>query len=248
MEFADQSESDRIVSDLECLTGRSREEFGILPEEHSSVFGEVIMEYTVPGYEGRKVDLTISPDGLPIGPALMSADPVETKAEIILAVESGGMFSRLIETGAWSRFRAVLIQLGGQAPRATRRLMNRLHKALHLPVFIFTDGDPWGMHIARVIMAGSANSAHIRDLTIPDAEWIGVTPQDIANYSLPTEPMNDADLKRLDELSHDIRYSSREWQDYIADFRGLQAKAEQQSFSRHGIDFVVDGYLPQKIP
>ncbi|MHA2261748.1 MAG: DNA topoisomerase IV subunit A [Candidatus Thorarchaeota archaeon] len=246
--FSDQSESDRIVSDLECLTGRSREEFGILPEEHSSVFGDVMMRYTVPGYEGREVDLTISPDGLPIGPSLMTAEPVETNAEIILAVESGGMFSRLIETGAWKRFGAILVQLGGQAPRATRKLINRLHKALRLPVFIFTDGDPWGMHIARVIMAGSANSAHIRNLTIPAAKWIGVTPQDIADYSLPTEPMNNADLKRLDELVRDIRYSKREWQEYIEKFRDLQAKAEQQAFSRHGIDYVVDGYLPNKLP
>jgi DNA topoisomerase-6 subunit A len=248
VEFADQSESDRIVSDLECLTGRPREDFGILPEEHSSVFGDVIMRYTVPGYEGREVDLTISPDGLPIGPALMTAEPVETNAEIILAVESGGMFSRLIETGAWNRFDAILVQLGGQAPRATRKLINRLHKSLCLPVFIFTDGDPWGMHIARVIMAGSANSAHIRNLTIPDAKWIGVTPQDIVDFALPTEPMNNADLRRLDELVRDIRYGKREWQEHIKGFRNLQAKAEQQSFSRYGIDYVVDGYLPNKLP
>jgi DNA topoisomerase-6 subunit A len=247
VEFTDQAESDRTVTDLECLTGIAREAFGVFPEERSSVYGQVTMRYTVAGYEGRDVDLTLSPDGLPIGPALVTADPVESKAELILAVESGGMFSRLIETRAWDRFNAVLIHLGGQPPRATRQLMRRLHDDLDLPVYVFTDGDPWGMHIARVISTGSANAAHIKGLTTPDAEWIGVTADDITKYSLPSEPLNNADLKRLDELSRDVRYSDSIWQDYIRDFRQLQRKAEQQAFSRHGMDYVVDTYLPEKI-
>jgi len=245
--FTDQSESDRIVTDLECLTGLPRENFGIYPEEHSSIYGEVLMRYTVSGYEGKEIDLTVSPDGLPVGPALMTAEPVESNAEIVLAVESGGMFSRLIETKAWKRYKAVLIQLGGQPPRSTRRLIRNLHVSLKLPVYIFTDGDPWGMHIAKVITSGSANSAHIKDLTIPQATWIGVTPEDIVTYSLPTEPMNDADLKRLDELSRDVRYSEPEWQDHIRQFKAIRVKAEQQAFSRFGMDYVVDTYLSNKI-
>jgi DNA topoisomerase-6 subunit A len=245
--FSDQSESDRIVTDLECLTGLPRENFGIYPEEHSSIYGEVVMRYTVFGYEGREIDLTVSPDGLPVGPALMTAEPLKSNAEIVLAVESGGMFSRLIETKAWKRFKAVLVQLGGQPPRSTRRLMRNLHVSLGLPVYIFTDGDPWGMHIAKVITSGSANSAHIKDLTIPNAKWIGVTPEDIVNYSLPTEPMNDSDLKRLDELSRDVRYGEPEWQNHIQQFKKIRTKAEQQAFSRFGMDYVVDTYLSRKI-
>jgi DNA topoisomerase-6 subunit A len=247
VDFSDQSESDRIVTDLECVTGLPRENFGIYPEEHSSIYGDVIMRYTVSGYEGREIDLTVSPDGLPVGPALMTAEPLESSAEIVLAVESGGMFSRLIETKAWKRFKAVLIQLGGQPPRATRRLMRNLHVSLGLPVYIFTDGDPWGMHIAKVITSGSANSAHIKDLTIPHAKWIGVTPDDIVKYSLPTEPLSDADFKRLDELSRDVRYSEPEWQNHIQQFKKIRIKAEQQAFSRFGMDYVVDTYLSKKI-
>ncbi|TFG29325.1 DNA topoisomerase IV subunit A [Candidatus Thorarchaeota archaeon] len=247
IEFSNQSESDRIVTDLESVTGLPRESFGIFPEEHSSIYGEAVMEYTIPDYSGREIDLTISPDGLPIGPALMTARPVRSKAKIVLAVESGGMFSRLIETKAWKRFNAVLVQLGGQPPRATRRVMRTLHDSLGLPVYIFTDGDPWGMHIAQVIVSGSANSAHVDGLTIPDAEWIGVTPEDITRYSLPSEKLNNADLKRLDELSRDIRYSDKRWQHHIDGFRNIRVKAEQQAFSRYGMDFVVDTYLPEKI-
>ncbi len=245
--FKDQDESDRIVTDLECLLGLPREEFGLYPEEHSSIYGPVVMRYNVPGYEGREVDLTASPDGLPIGPALMTAEPVRSDAEIILGVECGGMFSRLIETRAWDRFRAVLVQLGGQPPRATRRIIRRLHDAFDLPVYLFTDGDPWGLHIARVVIAGSANSAHIHNLTVSDAKWIGVTPNDIEQYSLPTEPMTDLDLKRLDDLTRDIRYATPEWQEYLRQFREMRVKAEQQAFSRYGMDFVVDEYLSSKL-
>ena len=245
--FTDQSDSDRIVTDLESITSLPRESFGIYPEEHSSIYGEVVMRYTVTGYEGKKIDLTISPDGLPVGPALMTAKPLKSNAKIILAVESGGMFSRLIETKAWKRFNAVLIQLGGQPPRSTRRLMRNLNATLGLPVYIFTDGDPWGMHIAKVITSGSANSAHIKELTIPEAKWIGVTPEDIIQYSLPTEPMSDVDLRRLEELSRDVRYDEPEWQNYIQQFRQIRIKAEQQAFSRFGMDYVVDAYLSNKI-
>jgi DNA topoisomerase-6 subunit A len=247
VDFKDQSESDRIVSDLECLTGLSREDLGIFPEEHSSIFGEVTMQYTVPGYEGKEIELTTSPDGLPIGPALMTADLVGTDASLVLAVESGGMFSRLIETGCWKRFKAVLVHLGGQAPRSTRSLLRRLHNDLNLPIYIFTDGDPWGLHIARVIMAGSANAAHISDLAVPAAEWIGVSADDIEKYHLPADKMSDSDLKRLDELILDPRYQTEYWQDHIMKFKKLRRKAEQQAFSRHGMDFVVDSYLPDKI-
>ncbi|MHA1906545.1 MAG: DNA topoisomerase IV subunit A [Candidatus Thorarchaeota archaeon] len=247
VDFKNQAESDRIVSDLESLTGHSREDFGVFPEEHSSIYGEVLMRYTVPGYEGREVDLTISPDGFPIGSALMTADPVSTDAKLILAVESGGMFSRLIETRCWKRFDAVLVHLGGQAPRSTRRLMRRLHQELELPVVIFTDGDPWGMHIAQVISTGSANAAHIDGLAIPQARWIGVTAGDITKYSLPSEDMNNKDLRRLEELSKDTRYLSGDWQSEIDAFKQLRKKAEQQAFSRYGMDFVVEEYLPSKL-
>ena len=247
IKFKDQPESNRIVTDLECLTGTSREDFGVFPEEHSSIYGEVVMRYTVPGYEGREIDMTVSPDGLPIGPAMVTAVPVETRAESILAVESGGMFSRLIETQAWKRFKTILVQLGGQAPRSTRRLLRRLHDELDLPVFLFTDGDPWGMHIARVIISGSANAAHLRGLTVPDAQWIGVTPADIIKYNLPSESMTNADLKRLDELARDVRYNDTVWQNHISAFLKLRKKAEQQAFSRYGMDYVVETYLPEKL-
>ncbi|MFW9944408.1 MAG: DNA topoisomerase VI, partial [Candidatus Sifarchaeia archaeon] len=76
---------------------------------------------------------------------------------------------------------------------------------------------------------------------------IGVTPSDIVEHDLPSEPLTNADLKRLDDLSRDVRYTGMEWQNHIKEFRALKKKTEQQAFSRHGADYVVDTYLARKL-
>lgn len=247
MSFKDQPESNNIITDLETVTGYSREDFNVFPEERSAIFGDLTIEYTVPGYEGRQLNLTSHPDGVMIGPALTSSEFARTGADKVIAIEKGGLFTRFVEERVHEKFNALLVLTAGQAPRATRHFIHRLNKELELPVFIFTDGDPWGMHIAQVVKSGSANAAHISGLTIPDANWIGVTPADIREYSLPSEPMTSADLKRLDELGRDIRYVGSDWQKHIGEFRSLRRKAEQQAFSKYGMDFVVDTYLPDKL-
>lgn len=51
MEFVDQAESDEIITDLEAVLSRAREQLKIYPEERSAIFGDLTVEYTVPGYE-----------------------------------------------------------------------------------------------------------------------------------------------------------------------------------------------------
>ena len=174
IDFEDQSESDNIIVDLEAVLSRPREDFHVFPEERSSVFGDLTIEYTVPGYEGKKMNLSDHPDGYAIGPSLTSCELIETSAEVIIAIEKGGLFTRFIEEQVDKKFKAIIVDTGGQAPRSTRTLLKRLHDELSLPVVILTDGDVYGEHIAMVIKSGSANAAHLRELTVPDAKWVGV--------------------------------------------------------------------------
>jgi len=116
-----------------------------------------------------------------------------------------------------------------------------------LPVYIFTDADPWGMHIAMVIISGSANAAHIRELTTPDAKWAGVWASDIINYKLPSDKLEDIDVKRLHELMRDPRYKDELWQREINVFMRIQRKCELEAFSRYGLTHIVDKYLPQRL-
>jgi DNA topoisomerase-6 subunit A len=247
MTFKDQQESNNIITDLETVLGFSREDFNIFPEERSAVFGNLTIEYTVPGYEGKTLDLTSHPDGVLIGPALTSSEFVKTSADKVIAIEKGGLFTRFIEENVHKKYNSILVMTAGQAPRATRHFIRRLSEELNLPVYIFTDGDPWGMHIAMVIISGSANAAHLRELNTPDAKWSGVWATDIVNYKLPTDPLDDVDMKRLYELQKDPRYKDPLWRREIKTFMKIKRKAEQEAFSRYGLTYIVDEYLPQKL-
>jgi len=247
MKFTDQQESNNIITDLETVLGLSREDFNIFPEERSAVFGDLTIEYTVPGYEGKTLNLTSHPDGVMIGPALTSSEFVSTTADKVIAIEKGGLFTRFVEENVHKKFNSLLVLTAGQAPRATRHFIRRLSRELDIPIYIFTDGDPWGMHIAMVIISGSANAAHLRELTTPDAKWSGVWATDIVNYKLPTDPLDEVDIKRLYELQRDPRYKDPLWQREIKTFLKIRKKAEQEAFSRYGLTYIVDEYLPTKL-
>ncbi len=247
MKFKDQQESNNIITDLETVLGLSREDLNVFPEERSAIFGDLTIEYTVPGYEGKTLNLTSHPDGVMVGPALTSSEFVETKADKVIAIEKGGLFTRFVEEKVHDKFNALLVLTAGQAPRATRHFIRRLNRELSLPVYIFTDGDPWGMHIAMVIISGSINAAHMRELTTPDAKWSGVWATDIVNYKLPTDPLEAVDIKRLHELRNDPRYKDSLWQREIKKFLKIRKKAEQEAFSRYGLTYIVDEYLPAKL-
>jgi len=247
MSFKDQPESNSIITDLETVAGFAREDFNVFPEERSAVFGDLTIEYTVPGYEGKTLNLASHPDGVMIGPALTSSEFVKTSAKKVIAIEKGGLFTRFIEEGVYKRFNALLVLTAGQAPRATRHFIHRLNRELNLPVFIFTDGDPWGMHIAMVLISGSANAAHLRELTTPDAKWSGVWATDIVDYKLPSDKLTEVDIKRLHELQRDPRYKEKLWQREVKTFLKIKRKAEQEAFSRYGLTYIVDEYLPKKL-
>ncbi len=248
MTFQDQQESNNIITDLETLTGFAREDFSVFPEERSAIFGDLDIGYTVPGYEGKTVNLTSHPDGVLIGPAVTSSEFIKTSADKVIAIEKGALFTRFIEENVHNKHKSLLIACGGQAPRQTRSFIRRLHDELNLPVYILTDGDPWGMHIAQVIISGSANAAHLRNLNTPDAVWSGVWASDIVEYKLPTDPLDEVDIKRLYELQKDPRYQNDPvWQREIKMFLKIRRKTELEAFSRYGLTYIVDEYLPTKL-
>ena len=247
VEFQDQAESDELITDLEVLMQMAREGMHIYPEERSAIFGNMTIEYTVPGYEGKTADLSANPDGVMIGPALTTAQFRDTDAEMVLAIEKGGLFTRFTEERVHEKHKALLINTAGQPPRSTRYLIRRLNQELGLPVGILCDADPWGAHIAMVIRSGSANSAHIRELTTPSAVWLGVTSTDIQHYKLPSDKLTEIDVKRLYELKADPRYTEKMWHDELDSFLKYRRKSEQEAFARYGLSYIVDKYLPEKL-
>ncbi len=247
VEFNDQSESDEIITDLEVLLSKAREDFNVYPEERSAIFGDLTIEYTVPGYEGRRLNLASHPDGYLIGPSLSTAEFVDTSAEMVIAVEKGGLFTRFVEENVHKRYKALIVDTAGQPPRSTRYMLKRLNAELKLPVYILADGDVYGEHIAMVIVSGSVGAAHLRDLTVPDAKWIGVWGTDIVKYRLPSDPLSEVDVKRIYELKKDPRYAKGIWQRELDVFLKIKRKSELEAFAKYGLTTIVDKYLPEKL-
>lgn len=243
--FKSQDRSDRVVEDLESSFAVKREDLGLLPEEDgASIFGDLTVEE-----EGMEVKATeAGRAGYTIPPTMSDVDFVDCGAERVLAVETMGMYHRLVQEEAWDDYNALVVALKGQPARATRRFLKRASNELELPVHLFTDGDPFGFHIAMVVISGSAKLAYINhELAVPDANFVGVTATDIEEYDLPTDSLRDSDVKRLNQLLDDPRYSDDKWEKEINKMLDLGKKAEQQAFSKYGLEYVVEEYLPSKL-
>ncbi|GAB4314611.1 MAG: DNA topoisomerase IV subunit A [Methanobacteriaceae archaeon] len=245
VDFSDQQESNIVGEDLEVTLGMTREDLGLMPEEDgASVYGELTIQ------EG---DLEINAmkagkSGYTISPTIDEVEFVDHDVKRVIAVETMGMFHRMVQENAHKKFDTLIVGLKGQAARATRRFLKRVNEELNLPVYICNDGDPWGFHIAMVIISGSAKLAHVNhELATPNAKFLGVTASDIINYDLPTDPLKDIDVLRLKELLKDPRYKDEFWKVEIKKMLKIGKKAEQQSFSKYGLEYVVDTYFPEKL-
>lgn len=248
LKFEEQPESDDIVEDIEAMIFEPREKIKIIPNPKGSIYGDITLKFKNPKGEIMKVNCLDTADGQQIGPRSCEAEFEKTSADKIIAIETSGMYNRLLEENANEKFNALLINLGGQASRSTRRMIKRLHDELNLPVYLFVDSDPYGLHIAMVVMSGSAKSAHVnKTLATPSAQWIGVTASDIINYKLKTDKMREGDIKRIKELQKDPRYKEdKRLQHELKTWLQLGKKAEQQALLKYGFEFVVNDYLPEK--
>jgi len=169
-------------------------------------------------------------------------------ADFVVAIETGGMFDRLVENGFDEEARAVLVHIKGQPARSTRRFLKRLNEETRLPVVVFTDGDPWSYRIYASIAYGAIKTAHIsHHLATPSAEFIGVTPSDIVSYDLPTDKLNDRDIEALKSELSDPRFADAFWQNEINTQLKIKKKSEQQALAKYGLDFVTSTYLPEKL-
>ena len=131
--------------------------------------------------------------------------------------------------------------------------MRRLSDDHGLPVYCFTDCDPYGFaNIYRTLKVGSGNAAHTaRHYSVPVARFLGVAPDDIKEYGLEdaTHPLSEVDVKRArDALDHDPFFRAHEpWVRAIEKLLSLGVRAEQQALAKWGLNFVIEEYLPRKL-
>ncbi|MEA4977175.1 MAG: DNA topoisomerase IV subunit A [Methanomassiliicoccaceae archaeon] len=251
--FHSQDESNILAEDLEVITGCMREEFKLRPEEDGArVYGDLTLTELTRKGEKKKIncidDVGDSGYGIPYNVGPDKIDFKDCGAKFVMAIETGGMFDRLVENGFPEKYDVLLVHLKGQPTRSTRRFIKRVNEELRLPVTVFTDGDPWSFRIFASVAYGAIKTAHISDyLATPSAQFIGITPSDILNYDLPTDSLSEKDVGALNAELSDPRFKDEFWENEIQAMLGMKKKAEQQALAKYGLDFVTDTYLPEKL-
>ncbi|MFW3145749.1 MAG: DNA topoisomerase IV subunit A [Thermoplasmatota archaeon] len=251
--FPTQDESNRLAEDLEIITSCMREDFKLRPEEDGArVIGDLTLTEVNRKGEVKKInckdDVGDSGYGIPYNVESEKVNFKSHNSKFIIAIETGGMFDRLVENGFDESHNAVLVHLKGQPARSTRRFIKRLHEWSKLPVILFTDGDPWSYRIFASVAYGAIKTAHISEyLATPQAQYLGITPSDIVNYDLPSDALSDNDVSALKSELTDPRFSSDHWKQEIKLQLKLKKKSEQQALAKYGLDFVTDSYLPEKL-
>ena len=250
--FSEQSESDTIMDDVEAMFGVNREQLRFTPEEKGGdVTGRLIVIDTDAKGKKLKIDCTRFGSGAYSIPTEVEDLQFQSQAKFILAIETAGMFQRLVKYDYWEKTKCILVSMGGVPTRACRRFIRRLAEQLKIPVYAFVDGDPYGyFNIYRTLKVGSGNAAHLnRFFCVPSVRFLGVTPEDIVTYKLPTHPLKEVDIKRAkDALRNDpfVKHH-KPWQKAINQMLKMGVRVEQQAFAKYGLDFVVNKYLPSKL-
>jgi DNA topoisomerase-6 subunit A len=186
--------------------------------------------------------------GVPYNVESEKLELMEHDIDFIMAIETGGMFDRLVENGFDENHRCGLVHLKGQPARSTRRIIKRMNEEWNVPVVVFLDGDPWSFRIFASIAYGAIKTAHISEyLATPTASYLGITSDDILAYDLPADDLSSKDIEALKAELTDPRFADPDWQEQINMMLDLGKKAEQQSLAKYGLDYVTDTYLPEKL-
>ncbi len=251
--FTEQPESDTVMEDVEAFFAVNREQLGFVPEEKGGdVAGQlVVVDKDQDTGEPLRIDCTKFGSGAYSVPISVEELEFETDAQFILCIETAGMFQRLVKHKYWQTTGCILVSMGGVPTRACRRFVRRLADSKSLPVYVFVDGDPYGYsNIYRTLKVGSGNAAHLNEFfCVPQAHLLGITPQDIVDYELPSHPLKEVDIKRArDALKNDpfvLHYKA--WQKALEQMIKMGVRAEQQALAKHGLNYVIEQYLPRKL-
>ena len=251
--FSSQNESNLLAEDLEVITGCMREDFKLRPEEDGArVIGNMTIEEITRNNTKKKIhcqdDVGDAGYSIPynVEPEKISFKDID--ADFVVAIETGGMFDRLVENGFDTSHRAILVHIKGQPARSTRRFIKRLCTEKNKPLLVFTDCDPWSYRIFASIAYGAIKTAHISEyLATPSSQYLGVTPSDIQNYDLPTDILSKEDINALKSELTDPRFQDSFWKQEIKLQLKIGKKSEQQALAKYGLDYVTDTYLPEKL-
>ena len=243
----EQTETDKAIEDLELVTDLTREQLHITADQAGQVAGEVTIED-----RGDTIDWSkMGSGGWAIPSTTEDIEFKKVNAKFVIYMEKQAIWQRLNEDKAWKKFNCIIIASRGQATRGIRRLLQRLYHEQHLPVYVLTDGDIWGVYIYSAIKFGSIALAHVSEkLALPEAKFMGLTMDDIEKYGLKRHliKFKDVDIARLKQIkNYEWFKNSKQWMAELEKMEKLGAKVELNAFTAKGLSFLTEHYLPEKL-
>jgi DNA topoisomerase-6 subunit A len=239
--FAGQEESDAVIEDLEVALGSLREELHVFAKKKGTMVGNITIEDN-----GDTIDCRRMGTGGYAIPSIVEGDVIKFRkceAKFILHVEKDTVWNRFNEDRFWEKHNCILTEGGGQPPRGVRRLLQRLHNDLGLPVYCLLDNDPWGYYIYSVIKTGSINLAYeSQRMAIPEAKYLGLRSLDYERCSLS------GDRRRSQQIAnYEWFKDKKEWQKEIAKLIKNGFKMEVESLISKSISYVTEEYVPERL-
>ena len=235
--FAEQSECDPIIEDVEVLLNTLREELHLYAQKK----GEMVGEITVID-NGDEIDCSHMGSGGYGIPSIVEPSVIEFKkspAKFVLHVEKDTVWSVLTRTSSGRSTTASSPTAEASPLRGVRRMLYRLHNELKLPVYCLLDNDPWGYYIYSVIKQGSINLAYeSQRMAIPDAKFLGLRSKDFTECGLSesvTISLNDTDRKRARQIANYPWFAHKpKWQKEIERLLGNGFKLEVEALNIEG--------------
>ncbi|MFQ5814911.1 MAG: DNA topoisomerase VI [Candidatus Hydrothermarchaeaceae archaeon] len=244
----DQSASDNMLEDIAVTMGVTRPCIRVVAAAKGVCIGDLTL---------RERDDTFNCDSLgrggwSISPFIDEVDIMDCGAEYVLVVEKDAAMIRLIEEDFHKNNKCLLITGKGQPDIATRRLIRRLNKEWELPVYVLTDSDSYGMQICSSYKRGSISlSFESSYLAVPKAKFLGLLPSDLDKFKVPKAArleMTDWDMKKAQNmLNYPWIRNNKKWRSELQLMVDRREKAELQALAKHGITFMTDVYIPQKL-
>lgn len=248
--FDTQDECDPIIEDVEVTLDSMREELHLYAKNAGAMVGPITLVDS-----GDEIDCSRMGSGGYSIPSICEPEIVQFKknsAKFILHVEKDTVWRRFNEDRFWKEYDCILTHGGGQPPRGVRRLLNRMHHELKLPVYCLLDNDPWGYYIYSVLKQGSINLAYeSRRMAIPAARFLGLRSIDYERCQLSPSvqiKLNEQDIKRARQIAQYPWFVQKKpWQKEIELMLKNGFKLEVEALISKDISYVTEQYVPSRL-
>lgn len=248
--FDTQDDCDPVIEDVEVTLNSLREELHVYASNKGNLVGELTLIDS-----GDEINCArMGSAGYSI-PSIVEDYVIEFRkctADFILHVEKDTVWRRFNEDKFWQKHNCLLTHGGGQPTRGVRRMLNRLHTELKLPIYCLLDNDPWGYYIYSVIKQGSINLAfESTRMAIPDAKYLGLRSIDFERCQLSNSvkiSLSDNDVKRAKQIAkYPWFVNKKPWQKEIEKMLSNGFKLEVESLISKDISYVTEEYVPARL-